>query len=344
MKKIVVVMGGPSAEHDVSLNTGQEVLRCLDQKKYAVRIAILSRDLRFFFSDALLRDIPAQDFSRPQDSSRFTGPIQPEQSACLWEGCACAFLALHGEFGEDGRIQGFLETCGIPYTGSKVFASAVGMDKITTKYLYERHGLTTPPFSIFRTDGTGVSVEQIAVAHGFPCFVKCPQSGSSKLMGRADSRESLKSLLEEFTPCAREILIETMIAGEEYSVPVLEYPDRSVKALPPILIRPVHASFFDYTAKYTSGESEEIVPAPCSASLTQRLCEAAVTAHDALHCNGLSRTDILVQDGSLYVLETNTLPGLTSASLAPKAFAAAGGTYAQLLDTLIETALAGRSI
>jgi D-alanine-D-alanine ligase len=123
---------------------------------------------------------------------------------------------------------------------------------------------------------------------------------------------------------------------------VLEYPDGTLRALPPVYIQPVSASFFDYSAKYDDGGSREIVPAPCPEELQERLRHAALCAHSTLRCSGLTRTDMILSAGTLYVLEINTLPGLTPASLAPKSFAAAGGTYPELLDILIQTALKRR--
>jgi len=335
-------MGGPSAEHEVSLATGQEILKHLDKTKYQPRCIIITKDKTFYYSDSTIEDIPESNFSNPQTSPLFKGPVTPTQSSEIWEGFVCVVLALHGEFGEDGLFQGFLDTIGIPYTGSPVFASAVGMEKIASKYLFEQQGITTPPYSIYRIDGSGISVDDIIQKHGFPCYVKCPQSGSSRLMGRAETRQDLESMLEQFSEHASNILIESNIDGDEFSCPVLEYPDGTKKALPPILIRPVSSLYFDYTAKYTEGACEEIVPAPCSDELSNRMQEVALQAHILLKCQGISRTDMMVKDDIIYVMETNTLPGLTSASLVPKSFAATGGTYTELLDILIETTFAGK--
>ena len=137
-------------------------------------------------------------------------------------------------------------------------------------------------------------------------------------------------------------MIETGISGEEYSCAVLEYPDGKLRTMPPILIRPVSSSFFDYTAKYTPEACEEIVPAPCSSQLKEQIQKSALLAHKALQCSGLTRTDMIYDGTTLSVLEINTLPGLTPASLVPKAFAAMDGTYSQLLDIIIQTALGGR--
>ena len=340
--RVIVAMGSPSAEHEVSLATGREILKHIDTAKYETRILIISRDKQFFYSDKSVASLADPEFTAPETSSHFTGPIAPAQSQDVWDGMDVVVLALHGEFGEDGRFQGFLDTIGIPYTGSGVYASAVGMEKIASKYIFEQQGITTPPYSVYHTDGSGISIQDIIEKHGFPCFVKCPQSGSSRLMGRAGTKQDLEHMLKEFAAFAQQILIESNIEGEEYSCPVLEYPDGEAMALPPILIRPVRSSYFDYRAKYTEGACEEIVPAPCDPNLAKRLQDLSLQAHKVLTCRGLSRTDMIVKGDGIYVLETNTLPGLTSASLAPKAFAATGGSYTELLDILIETTLAGR--
>jgi D-alanine-D-alanine ligase len=338
MYTVNVVMGGPSAEHEISLRTGREILLHIDKSKYSVRAVVVTHN-RQFYCTGIRHTIPAlTEFADPAHSAQFTGPLHPSSSLEIWHDCDVALLALHGAFGEDGVFQGFLETLGIPYTGSGVFASAVGMNKIACKHLFIQRGLDTPPFSVYGKHFPETTIETIVQNHGFPCFVKCPQSGSSRLMGKAENEEQLAAMLAELSKESAEILIETTIVGEEYSCPVIERKDGSLQALPPILIRPVKSAFFDYEAKYTTGASEEIVPAPISASLTRRIQDVALRAHQTIDCRGISRTDIILRDNRLFVLEINTLPGLTSNSLAPKAFAAINGTYAQLLDTLIETA------
>jgi D-alanine-D-alanine ligase len=146
-------------------------------------------------------------------------------------------------------------------------------------------------------------------------------------------------LLKELQKSADDILVETEITGIEFSCGVLDMPDGTVKALPPIEIRPKNSVFFDYEAKYTHGEALELVPAPRPAELLREIEEIAVSAHKILGCRGVSRTDMMYGDSKLYVLETNTLPGMTSTSLLPKSFKAQGGTYAELLDILIAVSL-----
>ncbi len=336
--KINVVMGGPSAEHEVSLSTGREVLLHIDRSVYSPRTVVITRDKTFYYCDKSGYIPSAEALQDPGSSDEFRGPIGITESREIWHDCDAAFLALHGEFGEDGLFQGFLETINVPYTGSGVYASAVGMNKITTKQLCEQFGVNTPPYTVISAADTSEQLERLVQKHQFPCYVKCPQSGSSRLMGRATSRNELKNLIEEFKKHAEMILIESAIVGDEYSCPILSLPDGTLKPLSPILIQPREGDFFDYEAKYTSGACKEIVPAPCSSDLTARIQQAALTVHTFLGCRGLSRTDIMVRNDELFVLEINTLPGLTSNSLAPKSFAASGGTYTELLDILIRSA------
>lgn len=342
MKRVAIVMGGPSAEHEVSLDTGKEILQHLDIKRYAPRTIVISRKKKFFYSDTDVSFFKDDDYIDPENSPHFSKPFSSIESFEIWQNCDVALLALHGEFGEDGRIQGFFDTINLPFTGSGVYSSAVGMEKITSKILFEHHGITTPPYSIYRSDTDELSLSDITEKHGFPCYVKCPQSGSSRLMGRAESKKDLEKMLKEFSEYSSSILIETAIFGEEYSCPVLEYPDSTVKPLLPVLIKPVSAPFFNFDAKYTEGACEEIVPAPCSKELAESMQQIALKTHSILKCSGVSRTDMIVKDNSIFTLEINTLPGFTSASLVPKSFIAMGGTFTELLDLIIESAFLGK--
>jgi D-alanine-D-alanine ligase len=337
--QVNVVMGGPSVENEISLKSGREVISNLDRTKYKIRAVVVSKSKNFFFSD-IVSEIPsAEDIMHPEKSKCFSGPFSPANSALVWEDCQAAFLALHGEFGEDGVIQGYLEAIGIPYTGSGVYGSAVAMNKITSKYLYIQSGLDVPPYSVFGKRFPEITPDVVLKRHGFPCFIKCPQSGSSRLMGKAENKEQLCTLLDELSNHADEILIESTITGPEFTCGVMEMADGSLKAFPPIEIRPVASAFFDFTAKYSDGASEEIVPAPWPEDLLKRIQTTALAAHKILQCSGVSRTDMIYQFDKLHVLETNTLPGLTPNSLLPKAFKATGGTYPEMLDVLIQSTL-----
>jgi len=336
-----VVMGGPSAEYEVSMNSGAQVLANLDRGGYGrLRAVVINKEKQFYYADAGADgSVPeVNGFATP--GGPFKGPLHPSNCKEAWDGCDAAFLALHGEFGEDGTIQGYLDALGVPYTGCGVYASAVAMNKITSKYLYALGGLTVPEYSVYGVSHPETTIDGIIEKHGFPCFLKCPQSGSSRLMGRADDRESLAALLKELQESAEDILVETTVKGIEFSCGVIDMPDGPTRALPPIEIRPKGSEFFDYKAKYSRGGSEELVPAPREPELLAEIEAAAMRAHKLLGCYGVSRTDMIYSDSKLHILETNTLPGMTSTSLLPQAFKAwRGGTYSELLDILIASAL-----
>ena len=338
--RVAVVMGGPSAEYEISILTGVEMIRHLTGGKNDVRAVVMGAGREFYYADIGTPPPDAAPFADPASSGRLAGPYAPGSAADVWKGVDVALLGLHGAYGEDGRFQGYLETLGIPYTGSGVLASAIGMDKIATKLILLQHGIATPPFSLYGRGHPDTTPATIAAHHGFPCFVKCPQSGSSKLMGRAADAGELRRLLKELAPEADTLLVETAVSGIELSCPVLEYPDGTVRPLLPVEIRPVKSSYFDYTAKYTDGACEEMVPAPQPAELLERVQATAERVHRVLGCRGVTRTDVIVKGDLVSVLEINTLPGFTTASLVPKSFAAAGGTYGQLLDILVQGALA----
>jgi D-alanine-D-alanine ligase len=330
-------MGGPSAEHEVSLITGREVIANLNRSKYDVCAVLITRERQFFHCNATTIIPEITQLSNPVASGIFSGPFDAAHSQPIWENTDIAFIAMHGEFGEDGTIQGFLETVGIPYTGSGVLASAMGMDKIVSKIIFESAGILTPPWSVYGSFHPQITPETIAVKHGFPCFIKCPQSGSSRLMGRAANIEELKKLLKELSAHSASLLVETAVKGDEFSCPVLG-KSSGVIAFQPVFIKPIHSDFFDYEAKYSKGASEEIVPAPFPADITKKIQNIALLAHQSLGCSGLTRTDVILSNNKFYTLEINTLPGLTPASLAPKSFSAGGGTYRELLELIISTA------
>lgn len=333
-KRVIVVMGGPSEEHQVSLKTGLEVLHNIDRERYDVSIVVIDKQKKFYFAKNS-EFVNLEELQAPEVAERFRGPYAPQGAVSIWGDCDIAFLALHGEFGEDGKFQGYLETIGIPYTGCDVFASAVGMHKTAAKKIFEASGIPTAPYSVYR--GTE-NIKNIAARHGFPCFVKCPQSGSSKLLGRADTFEQLEHLLATFIKESKSVLVETMIDGDEFSCPVLEEEDGSLRVLNPVYIKPEEGKFFDFEAKY-EGKSQEIVPAPHPAEIQETIKKTALAVHKVLECRGLSRTDVIVKDEVAYVLEVNTLPGFTGQSLFPQSYASEGGEFKDLISTIIENGL-----
>jgi D-alanine-D-alanine ligase len=333
-------MGGPSAEHQISLLSGLEVLTHINRECYAPRAVVISIDQEFYIRDAAVHVPLFEELCAPEKSEAFAGPFKPYAAEAVWKDCDFAFLAVHGSFGEDGLLQGYLDTLQIPYTGSSVFASSVAMNKIAAKYILEQNGVKTPPFYIAGKRHPEITWEFLAGKFGYPMFVKCPQSGSSRLMTRVDCGAGLGSRLEEYQQYASEILVEQAIIGPEFTCAVLEMPDGTLKALPPVEIRPLKSNYFNFTSKYEDNGAEEIVPIERDERLVKQIQQLALRCHELLLCRGVSRTDmILGPDGELYVLELNSLPGLTAHSLLPKSFTAAGGTYEELIDILIQVGL-----
>jgi D-alanine-D-alanine ligase len=246
------------------------------------------------------------------------------------EGVEVAFIALHGRYGEDGTVQGLLELLGIPYTGSGVLASSVAIDKVTTKKILLHHELPTPGFEVFRRGDDPDAL--IARSRHLPLVVKPAREGStigvSIVRAAADFAPALAEALR-FDPV---VLVEEYIAGLEVTVGVLEG-----EALPIVQVVP-RGGFYDFTAKYTAGQTEYLVPAPLEAGLYRRLQEAAVEAFRALGCAGAARVDFMVREREFYCLEVNTIPGMTETSLLPKAAREAGISFGELVQRILEGA------
>jgi D-alanine-D-alanine ligase len=307
MDKLTVALlsGGRSAEREVSLKSGEQVYQALNKETYHIR-----------------RYDPRDDLARLMAEA---------------EEINVALIILHGRYGEDGTIQGLLELLDIPYHGSGVLGSALAINKIQSKRLYEYAGLTVSPYLILdRSDPDAQN--KVRDALGFPVVVKPEHEGSSiglSIVGDADHFQPALDLAGQYD---RLVLVEKYITGTEITGAVLG--NLNPKPLPLVEIIPGDQySFFDYEAKYKPGATKEICPARLNAELTEKAQDYAVRAHRALRCRGYSRTDMIVSDNEAYVLETNTIPGMTATSLYPQAAAAAGISFSELLDRLIELAL-----
>jgi D-alanine-D-alanine ligase len=302
---VALLAGGQSAEREVSLKSGEQVLRALDKERYEV-----------------LRYDPRGDLVRlAQDANRID----------------VALIILHGRLGEDGTIQGFLDLLNIPYQGSGVLGSALAMNKILSKQLYVQAGLPTAPYAVM--DRTGMAAARgVLDQMGLPVVVKPEHEGSSIGLSIVRSADQFTKALENAWQFDRRCLVEKFITGVEVTGGVLG--NDSLQALPLIEIVPgAGHEFFDYSAKYTPGASQEICPARLPQELAAKARDCALRAHQALCCRGYSRTDMMVSDDEVVVLETNTIPGMTQTSLFPQAAAAAGMPFSRLLDRLIELAL-----
>jgi D-alanine-D-alanine ligase len=241
---------------------------------------------------------------------------------------------LHGPFGEDGTIQGLLDLIDIPYQGSGVLGSALAMNKLVAKQLYEKAGLPTPPYISIKYKDS-IDSKSVGKRLGWPVVVKPVQAGSSVGISIVRQEEELKPALNNAFKQDNCVLVEGYIDGIELTGGIIG--NETLEALPLIEIIPSDAhKFFDYEAKYLAGATQEICPARISEALTEKAKSFAKAAHTALFCMGYSRTDMMLKEDELFVLETNTIPGMTPTSLFPQAAQKAGLSFSQLLDRLIE--------
>ena len=302
--RVALISGGLSGEREVSLNSGAQVYNALNPERYIVTRYDPATDLV-----KLMRDAPDLDV---------------------------AVIILHGRYGEDGTIQGMLELVGLPYIGSGVMASSMCMDKRVSKIMYRQAGLTVPREVVLEKGGR-IEPEKIIDEMGLPLVVKPACEGSSLGMSIPRSLEELAAGLEEAYACDRYVLIEEYIQGREITSSILG--NDKPEALPLIEIVPGDKyRFFTYEAKYVEGATNEICPAPLTDDLAERARNIGLTAHRIMHCQGCSRTDMILKDDRFYVLETNTIPGMTETSLFPKAATKGGYTFGALMDRLIELA------
>ena len=326
--RVTVLTGGTSAEREVCLMSGRKVVGALDPARYETR----SVDLAAIAGDRA-RDLAEILFSPPE-----AGTDAPAASAERDGKPDVVFIALHGGTGENGTVQGMLELLGIPYTGSGVLASALAMNKIMSKKIFEREGIPTPRWQAARASDPQGAL-RAAKAIGLPCVVKPACEGSTIGVSIVREADGLQAALDTAFGFGPEALIEEFVQGVEITGPILGNDDARV--LPLVEIVP-SSGFYDYEAKYTPGATQEIVPARVSEATAQRAQELALGAHHALGCRGISRVDMIVAPDEIYVLEVNTIPGLTDTSLVPRAAEAEGMSFPELADLLIELALEGR--
>lgn len=369
--KVAVIFGGRSGEHEVSLVSGQSVMGALDPEKYDVIPVGITRDGAWIVGDNTVLALEEEDFSAARSAAIFADPSKQglwasaEGTALALEGSGdvhqrsnpvgklaalsevdVVFPVLHGTFGEDGTVQGLLELAGVPYVGAGVLASAVAMDKITFKDVVQSHGLPITDY-VWMTrrqwaDDPEGWLDKVETKLGYPVFTKPANLGSSVGISKCDSREALRAGLTEAARYDRRILAEWAVPNaREIEVSVLG--NETPRASLPGEIVP-HREFYDYVAKYIAqgdDASDLLIPAPLSASTTERIQDLAVATFRAIDGAGMARVDFLL-DGEteeLYLNEVNTIPGFTSISMYPKLWQASGLSYAALLDALIDLAL-----
>jgi len=305
--RVAVLMGGPSAEHDVSLSTGKMITEALDRARYDVKPVLISR---------------AGEWQ-----------ISPED---LKEKFDIAFIAMHGEYGEDGEVQGILERVGLPYTGSGVLPSALAMNKVLSSRLFRAHGMNVPDFV---AAGKHDDLNRLRLPFELPVVAKPIDRGSSVGVSIVRKETEIAPALERAFKFSRNAMIQRYIQGREINCAVIDDGKGSMEVLPVTEIIPKTSNFFDYYAKYTPKASEEITPARLSEEETHAVQDAAKRAHEIIGASGMSCTNfILSPDGALYILELNSIPGMTPTSLLPQAALAHGLTFPELLDRIISAA------
>ena len=347
--KIVVLGGGISTERHVALVTGTSVCKALRERGHKAIFVDMFLGLEDYHGKledafdapdgfcgkvAIVTTAPDLDAVRASREDKSPSRLGKDVLAI----CAladCVFLGLHGADGEDGKIQAALDLLGVPYTGSDYLGSAMAMDKAVAKRIMDSNGIRTPAWRELRY--TEADIPRLCEELPVPCAIKVVNGGSSIGVQLPDSREELSSALRDVLRYGSRVIVEEKIHGREMTVPVL-----GESALCPIEIVPPEGSSFDYVAKYQSGSAAaaEICPAPIGEKETKLLQETALQFHRALGLSVYSRTDfILDSEGRAWCLEVNTLPGMTPASLIPKAAAVAGMSYGELCEKIVELSL-----
>ncbi|MEP7052224.1 MAG: D-alanine--D-alanine ligase [Pseudomonadota bacterium] len=300
--RVGVVMGGTSAEREISIRSGQAVAAALSGLGYDVTPVLLSAGAE------ALKELADADLE-------------------------VAFLALHGRLGEDGCVQGVLELLGVPYTGSNVLSSALAMDKLKAKELFRLHNVPTPPYYVFNAEQSAADLEEAHGSFGFPVIVKPRREGSSLGVGKAANLHELAQAIGCALQYDSSVLVERFIEAKEVAVGILDG-----RVLGAIEIAP-RSGLYDFNAKYTPGMTDYFMPARLPAARYRGVLNLAERAAQALDTSGAVRVDLLVTEGqNEYVLEVNTLPGMTETSLLPKIAGAAGFGFPELCEAILERA------
>jgi len=326
---IALLLGGVSPEREVSKSTGKSILQALRQLNYKVKVID-----------------PAYGLDQPEDENKFFesenySELSPRNyieviNSSLFDDVDVAFIALHGKWGEDGTLQSLLEMRGIKYTGSKILASSLSMDKCMSKIMFQHYDVSTPKWFIVRKNEKDYNLirEKIKKFFGYPCVVKPNDQGSTIGLTICRGDSEIQKSIELAQQYSDKVLIEEYISGREVTVGII-----GQQPLPVLEIKP-KSGFYDYTSKYTSGMTEYEVPADIPQKVAEHLQHQALLAFNSIGCESYARIDFrLTKDFKTYCLEVNTLPGMTSTSLLPKMAKAAGISFEELIQRIINYAL-----
>lgn len=346
--KVGVIFGGRSGEHEVSLASAASVIRALDPGKYEALPIGIGKDGRWFVGTPAQKMLPEvlregqRVMLNADPNVAALMPLEPRASAAGTQRVDVIFPVLHGTYGEDGTVQGLLDLAGLPYVGSGVIGSAVGMDKDMQKRLFQQAKLPVGDFlAVLRSEwekGRESVLKMVAKKFKFPVFVKPATLGSSVGMTKVHNRAELPAALDLAAEFAQKIVVERNIRGREIEVAVLGN-DEPQAATPGEIIP--HREYYDYTAKYLEEGTRLEIPAKLSKAQVRKFQEYAVRAFRCLECRGMARVDFFLErpGGRIFLNEINTIPGFTSISMYPKMWEASGVPYPELIDRLIQLAL-----
>ena len=330
-RRLAVLMGGRSSEHEVSLASAAAVLAALDPERYEVVPVLIARDGGWSVEGAPVAVVPGAG-GAPVLVSLDGGAPRPLDAV---------FPVLHGPHGEDGRVQGALETAGVPYVGAGVAASALAMDKALFKVFLRDAGIPTPEHCTVTVDEWAADPDgaraRVAETVGFPAFCKPARLGSSVGISPVPAPADLDASLELAFGHDPKALVERAVSGREVEVGVLGEPEPVVSPVGEVLY---DSDWYDYATKYEAGRMRLQVPADLPDEVSERARELALRAFTAVECAGLARIDFFVEDGQVLLSELNTLPGFTPTSVYASLMEAGGIGYADLVDRLVDLALA----
>ena len=348
MKNLCVIFGGRSPEHDISRLSVTSVLNNLDKNKYNIDVIGITKKGEWYLYTGEYKNITDGSWENDIENKKkaIISPDAGDKAIIVFEEDNrvsyiypdVVFPVLHGEYGEDGTIQGLFELADIKYVGMGVLASANAMDKLYTKIVFANAGIPQADWvEVRKNDDIASKMDAIEQKLGYPCFVKPSRTGSSVGVGKAHDRNELKSAIENALKFDRKVLVEENIDGHEVECSVLGNED--VKAGEVGEIVPM-VEFYDFDAKYVDNSTELKIPAEIPEKTRQAIREYSIKAFKALDGQGLSRVDFFVKrdSGEIVLNEINTLPGFTNISMYPKLWEAAGVGYSDLLDSLIELA------
>ena len=321
--RVGILMGGPSAEREISLITGKAICENLNKEKYDILSIEYGKDFKFYIKNKKKKTLI--------DLYKIKKKID------------IMFIALHGTYGEDGGVQGLCKSLGIKYTGSNVLSSSVAMNKALAGRIYEKIGLQHPNFLDFNRIGWKQSreilVKNIIKKIKFPLIIKPVEQGSAIGVHLIKNKEELVSKLNTSFKQFNWMMAQQYIDGDEGTCGVLDVKGEPV-ALPPTHIVPNAGEFYDYKSKYAKGGSTHVCPADFNKTINKKLQKYAIEAHQALACRAMSRTDFFItKTKKIYIIETNTIPGMTPTSLLPEAASAMGIDFEKMLDLIIKASI-----